>query len=463
MTHTLKKWIAWILWTAVAAVSGWLIWRGLDPPYRVPQGRQEVIFWHFWGGPDLAVVRDVVDRFNQSQTRYWVREVAMPGNNLRAKLFLSAAGGTPPDLLNIDDPVLADWYQLGLIRSVEDLAGAELAERISNWMLPPARQLSTCDQTLVGLCNGLDLRALYFNRTGLERAGFAEPRSLEELVSICRGLESADKLHWEGPFAFLPNPQRILFYGYLFGGNVWDPVGQHTTLADPQLVRALEWIQSFTHWHGADRLAAHRQAEQSLPGKTFPLLPSGEGLFGRYLLVLDGQWRTREIGEFVRVRLEQGRPVPEFGVCPMPPPAGNQPGGGWANGNVFVFPSRGRQGAGALEFAKFWIGFENSETGARTTTAGGWIPVSQTVIDDPLFVKYVETNPLFLTFVRLAAETAQRSTPVIPGASYLTRMLEQAAERAALDPRQDPRAALEEANREVQRQLDRQGRSRRMP
>ena len=55
-------------------------------------GRDEVVFWHFWGGRDRAIVEDVARRFNSSQSRYFVRPIAMPGNNLQAKLFLAVTG-----------------------------------------------------------------------------------------------------------------------------------------------------------------------------------------------------------------------------------------------------------------------------------------------------------------------------------------------------------------------------------
>ena len=70
---------------------------------------EEVVFWHFWGGEDRQVVNDVVSRFNASQSQYRVRAVAMPGNNLDLKMFLSITGGDPPDLINQDDPILGDW------------------------------------------------------------------------------------------------------------------------------------------------------------------------------------------------------------------------------------------------------------------------------------------------------------------------------------------------------------------
>ena len=74
--------------------------------------REEVVFWHFWGGRDRPVVEEIVRRFNDSQAEYRVRAVAMPGANLDLKFFLSVAGGDPPDLLNQDDPIVADWAHL---------------------------------------------------------------------------------------------------------------------------------------------------------------------------------------------------------------------------------------------------------------------------------------------------------------------------------------------------------------
>ena len=97
---------------------------------NVPVGREEVVYWHFWGGEDRDVVDDVVARFNQSQDEYFVRAVAMPGNNLHAKLFLSVAGGDPPDLVNQDDPVIPDWAARGVIQSLDQVADANEVQAV---------------------------------------------------------------------------------------------------------------------------------------------------------------------------------------------------------------------------------------------------------------------------------------------------------------------------------------------
>ena len=66
------------------------VWALLDRPAAgtvAPPEREEVLFWHFWGGEDRQVVEAIVARFNDSQDRFFVRAVAMPGNNLDIKLF----------------------------------------------------------------------------------------------------------------------------------------------------------------------------------------------------------------------------------------------------------------------------------------------------------------------------------------------------------------------------------------
>ncbi len=98
------------LWAILIVLSLWLfLKRGTAAREEPPAGRAEVVFWHFWGGADKAVVDGIVDRFNSSQRSHFVRAVALPGNNLDLKLFLSITGGDPPDLVNQDDPILGDW------------------------------------------------------------------------------------------------------------------------------------------------------------------------------------------------------------------------------------------------------------------------------------------------------------------------------------------------------------------
>ena len=443
----------WTLALSLLVACVWLL-RGEKTERAKADGRTEVVLWHFWGGADLEVVRDVVARFNAAQGEYRVREIAMPGNNLRAKLFLSAAGGEPPDLINIDDPVVADWYELGLLRSVDEIVGDKQAGEISEQLFPAARQLSSYAGKLVGICNGLDVRALYFNRTFLQQQGWALPETLEELDELN---ERVRKLGISQPrFAFLPTPRRMLFFVNLFGGSVWDFSTNRPQLDSPAAIAALSWLQGYSRQYGSGDVAAYRQSDQSLPGKIFPLLPQADDQqVGRYVFSLDGQWRVRDLQAFAKQRAARGLGTPEFDVIPLPPPksvraTNSIEPSGWVNGNVFVFPRGGRAAPGAVAFAKFWIGLSDSQAAAETSIAGGWLPVTPAVVVEPKYQAALAADPIFSKFVQLASSPQLQPTPVVRGAGYLQRLLEATAERVASDPSLSPEQELRAANRQLE-------------
>ncbi len=427
----------------------------------IPASRSEVVFWHFWGGEDRDVVDDVVDRFNQSQTDYFVRAIAMPGNNLQAKLFLSVAGGAPPDIVNQDDPVLADWGERGVIHAIDEIAPLEEVQAVRGWMLDSAQRLSVYNNRMYGICNGLDIRALYYNRTALDRIGAGPPATLGQLDAIANAIAPFDQVVNPHQFGYLPDSRRLWAWGYVFGGNFYEPESGIVTVGSPEIINALRWMKSYAVRYGSDNISAFRKGDQSLPGKTFPLLPvADEDVIGRYVLIMDGQWRVRNINAFQERRRQQGLAVPEFGVCPLPTPSAG-PGisprqkAGWVNGNFFVVPRGARNTAGAWAFAKFWIGYEDPEQAAKTCAAGGWIPVSQSVTHSKGFQDYLQSNPLFETFVDLAASPNQFPTPQVVGAAMFRRTVEGAAYEAMNNVTKPVEEILADAQQRIQRQLNR--------
>lgn len=414
----------------------------------IPEGRREVVFWHFWGGRDRVVVEEIVERFNASQQEHYVRAVAMPGANLDLKFFLSVTGGDPPDLLNQDDPVVADWAVRGALTPLEQLAtAAEMAE-LRSWLFPAATALGSYNNRLYALCNGLDVRALYYNQRVLEEVGRAPPTTIEELDEIARLVAPPGEPGRRRMYGYVPDSRRLWAWGIVFGGRFYDSAtGQITADSEP-VVRALEWMASYSEIYGADALLAFRQGDQALTGAAFPVLE------GRYAMLMDGQWRVREVEAAVAAAQDSGRTVPRIGVVPLPKPEGGLSDAGWVNGNFFVVPQGCKNPAGAWQFMKFWSGFGGNEAeAARACVAGGWIPASSAVVDQPVFQRYLEEHPDFATFVHLASSSNQVPWPAIPVAQYYDDQLREAA-MAAMYQGADPKTVLQEATRRVQQRLD---------
>ncbi len=429
-----------------------------DPRDSVPADREAVVFWHFWGGRDRSVVDQIVARFNASQDRYFVRAVAMPGNNLDLKFFLSLAGHDPPDLVNQDDPIVADWAHRDALTPLDELAAPAEIEQLRQWLYPAARQLGEYDGRLYALCNGLDIRALYYNQTLLDEHGLQPPTTLDELDVIALKITPpiSNEAASEKPgaedspsrFGYLPDPRRLWAWGVVFGGQFYDCATGRVTADGEPIVRALDWMASYSRRYGRQNVQAFRTGEQALTGASFPLLNDR-----RFALIMDGQWRVRDIAEYQSAARAAGRPHDRFGVVPLPPPTGGRSRAGWVNGNFFVVPRGSRCPQGAWQFMKFWSGFDGHEVeAAKSCAAGGWIPASPEVVRQAPFQAFLDTHPLFRTFTELAESEHQRPTPAIPVATIYQREIEAAAQ-TAMYRGVDPRQALGQAAKRVRARL----------
>ncbi len=442
-----ERWLRGLRWTAALLLIGFPFaaawrWRTDGPVRPRAATAEEVVFWHFWGGADAAVVEQVVAQFNASQTDYHVRAVAMPGNNLDLKLFLAVTGGSPPDLINQDDPILGDWVARDAVLPLDRLASAEEIAALQAFLYPTARALGTVGGRPYALCNGLDLRALYYNADLLEAAGLSPPETIEQLDTMAEALTATAANGELTRVGFLPDARRWWAWGTAFGAD-WETADGSVQLTDPPAVAALRWMDGYRQRLGTSNVLAFRQADQSLPGKTFPLLA------GRYAAVMDGQWRVRDIAAHQREARQRGEPVPRFGVCPLPYPPGGRPRAGWLNGNFFLIPRGAAEPAGALAFARFWVGFGGHVgEAARTCAAGGWIPVAPAVAEHPDYQRYLDEHPLMRVFVGLAGSPHQRPYPLVPGAARLKRAVEGAG-AAVMSGQATPREAAEAAQRQI--------------
>ena len=417
----------------------------------VPAGRRKVVFWHFWTARYKRVVEEIARRFNQSQAEHFVEPVAIVGSNLETKFFLAVAGGSPPDVMNQDDQVVPDWAHRGVLTPLDALLGRQESDRLERWLYPVARKIGSYEGRLFALANGLDIRALFFNRELFREAGLdpdAPPRILEELDAAAEAVlppGQSDAIRRAG---YLPDHRRLWIWGTLFGGRFYDPDSDRVTANDPRIVAALEWMVSYSRKYGVDRVAAFHAGNRQMTGTPFPFL------YGRFAMQMGGQWRVGELEEAAQAAIRNGERPLEYGVVPLPAPEAGVPNAGWANGNFFVIPQGARNPEGAWAFMKFWSGFGgHADDAARICTEGGWIPVSQEVAEGARFQNYLDAHPTFRPFVELAGSPQLRTTPSIPVQAYFFDRVNRATQEA-MYLEKSAQQALDEATTDIQRRLD---------
>ena len=241
-------------------------------------------------------------------------------------------------------------------------------------------------------------------------------------------------------------------WGVVFGGRFYDPQAsdpQSAITADsPEVLAALRWMAAPSRRLGADRVTAFRTGDQGLAGSVFPLLTDR-----RYAAIVGGQWRVRDLVEAEAAAAAAGKSIDEFVVAPLPAPPDGRQNAGWVNGNFFIVPRGAKHPAGAWAFMKFWSGFGGNETeAARACTAGGWIPASQQVVDEPEFQSFLAERPRFRTFVDLAGSENQRPIPSLPAAP-LYKSEVNAAVQDVLYRGADPETRLRQAADRVRSRL----------
>ncbi|QDS97738.1 extracellular solute-binding protein [Adhaeretor mobilis] len=433
---------------------------GCQPVSETASQPEEVIFWHFWGGEDRPIVEQIVVDFNASQQQYRVRAIAMPGNNLDLKFFLSVAGGDPPDLLNHDEPVIADWAHRDVLLPLGEMATPEELDRLNDWLFPAAKQLGSYDGKLYALANGLDIRALYCNQTMLEEHSLPLPRTIADLDRIAETIAPPGQQEYQR-MGFLPNPDRLWAWGVVFGGTFWNPAASETrsmiTADDPKNVAALEWMAGYSQRYGPSVVSSFRSGEQALTGTSFLMLADR-----RYAVMMDGQWRLRDLAAArdtgaggLAVQGEEDTPQDKFTVVPLPPPPGGVKNAGWVNGNSFIVPKNSKCPQGAWEFMKFWSGLDNEARAAQACADGGWIPVSHEVVNQPAYQQALRDEPLLNVFVELASSENQHPTPPLPVAAYYLQQVKRAAQNVMFrEGTATPEAVLHGAAERVRLRLE---------
>ena len=249
---------------------------GDDRPTHTPDGRVIVRYWEKWTGFEAEAMRAVVDDFNASQDRIFVKFLSVSG--VDQKLLLSTAGGNPPDVAGVwtyTIPVFAEKGALTPLNGYLRDAGIKETDYIpAIWACCQYRGFSWALPSTPASV------ALHWNKRLFKEAGLdpdKPPTSIAELESMAEQLTIVE-LKRDGKtvrvrFPELTDAEReakdfkiiqlghspkepgwwLEMWGFWFGGEMWD--GERTiTTASPQNVRAYTWFGNYAKKYGRRNL-----------------------------------------------------------------------------------------------------------------------------------------------------------------------------------------------------------------
>ena len=319
----------------VAAVEGDAIVSRQDG-----KGRTTVIYWEKWTGDEAKEMRKVVDAFNKSQDKIFVRYLSISG--VDTKTMLATAGGNPPDIAGIWLDQLCEFSDA---KALTDLG-------------PMAREHGLGpDHYIKGYWDPLNYRgglwalpstpasiALHV-RQDLVPPDVATPETFPKTIEgLDKLTDRISKKRANGDLemaGFLPsNPGWWNFaWGMYFGGQLFD--GEKLTLNSPENIEAFKWIASYAKRFGAKEVQSFQSGFGTFASPQDPFMQ------GKVATEENGVWKAN----YIRVY----KPDLKWFAVPMPYPEHRKDLAGHSNlsQDVLTIPRGAKHAKEAFEFISY--------------------------------------------------------------------------------------------------------------
>lgn len=309
---------------AVAAAAVGYMAFGPRPRRERADGRLVLDYWEKWTQNEAAAMRTVVDRFNASQSRVFVRYFSTSA--IDQKALIAIAGASPPDILGLGNFSIPAYAESGAILPLDDLANKHAIRRDAYaprvWDMlthAPPGPASGNSPRLYAVVNTCGALALFYNRALFRDAGLdpdKPPRTINELDAANEALmrfESPSgptrKDDGQSPIAragFLhmePN-WWTWHWGAYFGDRIYDHAADKATPDSPANVRAYRWARSYPERYGVERLVRFQTG--------FGFYGTSENPFlkGKIAMINQGPWLANVIAQY--------QPDLDYAVAPFP-------------------------------------------------------------------------------------------------------------------------------------------------
>jgi len=301
----------------------------------------EVTYWEKWTRFEGEAMKAVVDDFNRSQDKIFVRYVTM--SNIVQKTLIATAGGDPPDLAGLEDANMVSFADKNALTELDGyLKDAGISPKI---FIPVLLSRCTYRGKVWAVPTTPATTALHWNKTMFRRAGLdpeSPPRTIAELDQMAEKLVIRDKSGKILQMGFLPPEPGWWNWAWpcFFGGRLWDGKDK-ITCDEPACIEAYKWVQSYARRYGAGPVQIFQSGFGNFAS------PQNAFLAGRVAMVIQGVWMYNFIKEY--------SPEMQWGAAPFPVKYSKQYGISHAEADVLAIPRGARHPKEAFEFMKYVI------------------------------------------------------------------------------------------------------------
>jgi sn-glycerol 3-phosphate transport system substrate-binding protein len=169
----------------------------ITPLPTVPAAANAVklTFWYGLTGANGNIVREVINRFNTSQTKYYVEGVQQPNyDDTINKLNTSLAGGDLPSVVQIYDIGTQRMIDSGRIMPVQDFIDKEKMNLIGD-LEPAVASYYTVNGKLYSMPFNSSAPVMYYDKNAFKEVGLdpdKPPRTYDEVFEAAKKLVKKD-------------------------------------------------------------------------------------------------------------------------------------------------------------------------------------------------------------------------------------------------------------------------------
>jgi len=331
-----------VAWVAGVAAVGWALFTSeqIIKPETRTDGRVVVTYWEKWSDFEFEAMRKVVEKYNNSQDKIFVKVLSVP--NIAGKTLLATSGGIPPDLAGLYGPNVAQYAFNNAVMPLDEFANEAGMDRDD--YIHQYYDICTYRGKLWALPTTPASTALHYNRDMLQAAGWDPnnpPKTIEELTELDKRIFKKDGSRIT-KMGFLPTEPGWWpwAWGPIFGGKLWNGVDK-ITMDDPKIVEGYTWMGSFAKQYGSGTVSSFQEGFGSFNSPQNPFMDN------KLATVLQGVWMANFI--------EKQNPKLNWGASAFPYPA-NRPE--MANSSlldldILVIPTGAKHPKEAFEFLKY--------------------------------------------------------------------------------------------------------------
>ncbi len=271
-------------------------------------GRIVLDYWEKWTGIEGKAMIKVVDDFNASQDKIFVRYFAMSG--IDQKTQVAVAGGSPPDIVGLWNYNVPAFAAANAIEPLDEL-GAEFGVRIDNYAKGVQQVMQYPDASgqnrMWAAVNTGGTLALYYNKSHFREAGLDRAPNtiaeLDEFAHKCTIKEPGGDYTRVGFHHREPGWWNFI-WGYQFGGSLYDPSTNLATVDAPANIAGYEWLRSYTERYGLGPMNKMRSMFGNYDSERNGFIA------GNVSMILQGPWLANMIKLY--------KPDLDYGVAPFP-------------------------------------------------------------------------------------------------------------------------------------------------